>query len=200
MGNENKVVSKEKARYWVGILYPENMIEDWEDSIGHIVQVPYAYCIHNKDTEKDGTLRKAHVHLILAFTNTTTYNHALRIFKKLGENSINTCQSVVGIRYMYDYLIHDSEDCRKKNKHVYDVSERITGNTFDIGAYEQVSIKDKLEMRKRLANLIIEENVTNFADFYTKVTSKYDDSYFDIMSSYSNFFNMLITGNYHRYR
>lgn len=36
-----------------------------------------------------------------------------------------------GARY-YDYLIHDTDKCRKLGKHQYDPSERITGNGFDI--------------------------------------------------------------------
>lgn len=199
VNTEDKQVSREKARYWVGVLYPENMVEDWKDNIDNLVQVPYAYAIHDKCKEKDGvTPRKEHVHLILCFSNTTTYAHALSVFKRLGDKAVNTIQSVVGIRHMYDYLIHDTEDCRKKHKHVYDASERITGNNFDIGSYEQLSTKDKLNMRKDLANLIIENNITNFADFYLHVLANYDDSYFDVMSSYTSFFKALTTGMFQR--
>jgi len=196
---EDKQVSREKARYWVGVLYPENMVEDWKDNIDNLVQVPYAYAIHDKCKEKDGvTPRKEHVHLILCFSNTTTYAHALSVFKRLGDKAVNTVQSVVGIRHMYDYLIHDTEDCRKKHKYEYAPSERITGNNFDIGSYEQLSTKDKLNMRKDLANMIIENDITNFADFYIYVLANYDDAYFDIMSSYTSFFKAIITGNFQR--
>ncbi|MBR5544618.1 MAG: hypothetical protein IKU66_04015, partial [Clostridia bacterium] len=68
-----------KARFWVGVLYPENMVEDWETKIGDIVQLPYAYCIHDKDLEKDGDDRKVHTHIILAFPNTTTQKHAFNV-------------------------------------------------------------------------------------------------------------------------
>ena len=44
----------EKNRYWSGIAYPENMIDTWQDDIGDIVQLPYAYCIHDKDLLLDG--------------------------------------------------------------------------------------------------------------------------------------------------
>lgn len=42
----------QKARYWVGVLYPENMIMDWEVSIGDILQLPFAYCLHNADQDQ----------------------------------------------------------------------------------------------------------------------------------------------------
>ena len=90
--------------------------------------------------------RKDHVHLIVAFPNTTTYKHALNVMDLLsaeGKKAINKCEAVVGIRNVYDYLIHDTEDCRKKGKEQYDPSERITGNNFDIGAYEQLGTVEK---------------------------------------------------------
>ena len=93
--------------------------------------------------------RKDHVHLIVAFPNTTTYKHALNVMDLLsaeGKKAINKCEAVVGIRNVYDYLIHDTEDCRKKGKEQYDPSERITGNNFDIGAYEQLGTAEKNEM------------------------------------------------------
>ena len=43
--------SREKARYWVAIMYPENMLDNWEDEISGKVQVPFAYCIHDKCME-----------------------------------------------------------------------------------------------------------------------------------------------------
>ena len=92
---------------------------------------------------------KDHVHLIVAFPNTTTYKHALNVMDLLsaeGKKAINKCEAVVGIRNVYDYLIHDTEDCRKKGKEQYDPSERITGNNFDIGAYEQLGTAEKNEM------------------------------------------------------
>lgn len=69
-----------KARFWTGVLYPENMREDWEITIGDVVQYPYAYCKHTRDKDSKSEHRKDHVHLLLAFPNTTTYQHALSVF------------------------------------------------------------------------------------------------------------------------
>ena len=194
--NEDQAVSREKARYWVAVCYPENMIEGWQDDIGELLQVPYVYCIHDKDVESDGTPRKVHVHIMVAFSNTTTYRHSLKVFKRLGDKAVNTCQSVVGIRHMYDYLIHDTEDSRKKHKHLYEKSERITGNNFDIGSYEQISTLDKNRMVKELADKIIEDDITNFRIFYILVSNNYDTQYFEVMKNHAQFFRALIAGNY----
>lgn len=193
-----------KSRYWVAVMYMENMIDNWEEVIAERLQVPFAYCKHTKCKEKDGkTPRKPHVHILIAYTQgTTTEKNALRIFKTLekpGCHAIpnDVIQQVFSVRNMYDYLIHATEDCKKKKKHRYDESERITGNGFDIGLYEQVSTEDKLRMRLELADLICEKCFTNYMQFYTAVKSNYGNDYLEIMISSTSFFRELIKSNYH---
>ena len=45
----NHTNPKVKVRYWWGILYPENMIENWKDEIEDVLQLPFCYCVHDKD-------------------------------------------------------------------------------------------------------------------------------------------------------
>ena len=158
-----------KARYWQAIMYPENMIDDWENKICELLQVPFAYCIHTMDTDKKKEKRKIHVHIIIAYGNTTTYKSALRTFKRLekeGKSAIpnNTIQQVISVRNAYDYLIHDTDDSRKKGKYQYPKDFRILGNNFDIGSYEQLSATQKNEMCKILCNLVILKHYINFCD------------------------------------
>lgn len=194
-----------KARYWSGVLYPENMIDDWEKEIGDIVQVPYAYCIHDADLTGKEEDRKVHVHLILVFPNTTTYNHALNVFKLLskpGFIAINTCQAVVSIRGSYDYLIHDTDTARKQNKKQYDSALRITGNNFDIGSYEQLGIAERNDLCNQLCDIIISEKFTNFTDFYEFCMLNLfeeNSNYFEIIKSYSGLFERLTKGNFQKY-
>ena len=185
-----------KARYWVAVLYPESMDPDWSDDLDFKLQVPYCFCIHDKDLTSDCEEdRKVHVHLILAFNNTTTYNHALSIFQKL-QPTCKYCEQVLNIRFMYNYLIHDTSDCKKKNKHVYSISERICGNNFDIGSYEQISISDKRKMLKDLCDFIYKNNICNFIDFYESFLNEFDSEYFEVISTYSGLLERLCKGNY----
>lgn len=194
-----------KARYWIGVLYPENMLDDWEELIGDIVQVPYAYCIHDADKTGKEEERKIHVHLILVFPNTTTFNHAMNVFNLLSKpnfKAINTCQAVVSIRGSYDYLIHDTETAKKQNKKQYDPSLRITGNNFDIGSYEQLGIVERNDLCNQLCNIIIDEKFTNFTDFYEYCMINLfseNSNYFEIIKSYSGLFERLTKGNFQKY-
>lgn len=193
----------EKARYWSAVLYPENMIEDWEDQISKILQLPYVYCLHNKDVTTAKEVRKEHLHLVIAFPNTTTKKYALSVFNKLSKpDSVccPVCENVHSIRYVYEYLIHNTEDCKKKGKFLYDVKDRISGNGFDIGSYEQITTQDKLKMAMELADLVVKEGFEEYLSFYMYVVSNYDFEYFEIVKSSSGFFERLCKGNYLRNR
>jgi hypothetical protein len=189
--------TKSKGRYFLAVLYPENMREGWKNEIGDLLGYPYAYCIHDKDKTKEGEQRKVHVHMILAFPNTTTMQHAMDIFSKLsaaGKKALNKIEIASSVVNAYNYLIHDTESCRKLKKHLYDKTERITGNNFDIGDYEQISTADKDRMLKEMCDYIIDNQITNFADMYIRITQDFDTPYFTVLKSYSGLLERLTRG------
>lgn len=200
-------MSKEKisGKYFWAIMYPENMIDGWERNISEILQRPYAYCVHDKDlaNEEREEERKKHVHIIIAWNNNTTQNSATKLFQKLnapGKQAIafgGVIEKVDNIQWAWDYLLHDSDDARKKNKYQYSKHERITGNNFDIGCYVQLTTHDKISMTKELCQLIIDEVIINYVDFYMFVVTNYDDSYFEVLTSNTTIFRELIKGNYY---
>lgn len=196
---EEKYNPKAKARYFVAVLYPESMIPNWQDVIDDTLQVPYCYCIHDKDVLQDGTtLRKPHVHIMVAFNNSTTTKHALEVFNLLcqKDKGIKYCEMVVSVRNKYEYLIHNTNGAKKANKHLYDVSERISGNNFDIGAYEQLSTADKREMRKAIASIVNACGFTNFAELDEYVRTKMSDEYYDEFICHQGYFANLVRGCY----
>lgn len=185
------------AKYWWGVLWLENLRTDWKTKIDDIVQFPYAYCIHDKDLDNDEDERKPHVHLIIAWNNTTTYNNAFKTFIELsaeGKKCCNKIERCKEIRYCYNYLIHDTESCRKAKKFQYCKESRIEGNNFDIGLFEQVSLADKQRMRRELAKFILDNKIRSYTKFYTCVLVTYDNSYEEVAASYSTFFKSLCSG------
>lgn len=190
-----------KARYWTAVLYPENMREDWETLIGDLIGLPYAYCRHSKDTDTQSEHRKDHVHLIIVFGNTTTESRALQVVNSLSAEGKTACpfvQAVNNIRNTYEYLIHNTETAKKQGKYLYPPSERITGNNFDIGSYEQLSTAEKYKMSKELCDFICEHNITNFADFYQYAVNNFGSEYFELIQVNSGFYNRLINGNWQK--
>lgn len=194
----------DKARFWTAVLYPENMSEGWQDVVGDTVQIPYSYCKHDRSRDSKSEHRKDHIHMILVFPNTTTYKHALEVFNLLsvdGKKAANTCKAVINIRQMYDYLIHDTENCRKQGKELYDKSERITGNGFDIGLYEQLGVAEKDEIKEELCNAILELGFTNYTDFLLFARENYEDkNYYRIARENNGLFEKITKGNFQKWQ
>lgn len=185
-----------KARYWLAVLYPENMVDGWEERVGDILQLPYAYCVHDADHNIDGEDRKTHAHFIVVHPNTTTYRHALEVFRLLGEKAVNKCEAAINIRHAYDYLIHDTETARKQGKHLYEKSRRVEGNHFDIGAYEQLGAAEKQDMLKELVGFIIGEGFTNINDFTVAAMGQFGDEYWQVIVAYNRMLDAYCAGNY----
>lgn len=192
-----------KSRYWVGVLYPENMLDDWQDQLEYIIQRPYCYCIHDKDLVSDHAdeERKVHVHMIICWNNNTTYAAALRLFQKLSKPGLSCCNKieyVENMRFMFDYLIHDTPRCRKQGKHLYDSSERVCGNLFDIEAFAALDQAEKDKIRRDIGFAITKLNISNYADLYDFCLSMADARYIDVLIGYSGHFERLCRGVYHR--
>lgn len=188
------------ARYWWAVLYQENMRPDWRERIDDLVQLPYAYCEHLADKDTKSEHRKDHVHIILAKANTTSYKHMMQIFNLLsapGKKALNTCEACVDIRHCYDYLIHDTASCEKQGKEKYDPAQRVTGNNFDIGSFEQISAADKQEMLFELIGYIISEGFTTINDFTVAAVRDYPDAkYRAVIVGYNGTLERYCRGNY----
>lgn len=194
-----------KNRQWTAVLYNENMLNGWHEDLDTLVQLPYAYCVHDKGLAlESGEHRKVHTHMILVWPAPTTYKHACEVFNRLsapGKTAFSKIEPVYSARQMYDYLIHDTADCRKKGKYLFSPEERKTGNNYDIGAYEQVSQQDKNEMFDKLTDMVLAYEITNYADFV--VRSRIDfgqeqELVRDVIRAWSGYFDRLIKGVYLR--
>lgn len=194
-----------KNRQWVGVLFNENMRDGWQDDIENLVQLPFAYCVHDKGLQlESGEHRKVHTHLILVWPAPTTYKHAIEVFDRLsapGRRCFAAIEPVYNARRMYDYLIHDTEDCKKKGKFQFLPEERITGNLYDIGVYAQVSQTEKNEMFDRLTDMILIHSVENYADFVSLARLEFAEEAEvarDVIRGHSGYFDRLIKGVYLR--
>ena len=202
MQKENEIeLPSEKARYWCAVLYPENMIDDWQNQIGDKLQMPFCYCVHDSDVDKAGEHRKTHVHVMICYTNTVRASAVYKVFDRLsktGYRCLSTIEPVNNVRHMYEYLIHNTESARKQKKFQYDKAQRICGNNFDIGSFEQISVAEKSQMCKEICQFIIDNGFINFTDFYEAFLLKFDSGYFSIIQTYSGLFERLCKGNWQR--
>lgn len=92
-----------KKRNWAFVLYPESAPEDWQERL-RLYGVPAAVSpLHDCDIAKDGSTKKAHYHILLAYKHPTTYNNVEEFVKSLAQNTAIPIQSLLS---QYRYLAH----------------------------------------------------------------------------------------------
>lgn len=188
-----------KVKLWEGICYPENMRDDWQDEIDDILQVPFAYAVHDIDHDQKSKQRKTHAHVIVVWGGNTTRKAIINVLNRLSADGKKCCSSaepINNIRHAYDYLIHDTASCRKKGKELYPVEARIEGNNFDIGQLEQLSTKDKQDMLFELVGFIMCERFETINDFTAAALREFPEQYREIIVGYNSILERYCRGNY----
>lgn len=92
-----------RTRNYVSILYPESAVKDWEHVLAAHCIKSFISPLHDKDINPDGTPKKPHYHIVLAFNGVKTKEQAQAIFNTIG--AIN-CQPVNDLVGYCRYLIH----------------------------------------------------------------------------------------------
>lgn len=245
---QEKTTKNIYAKFWEGVLYPENMVDNWQNKIDKLIQYPFEYCIHNKDELEEywgniarenvireyvndneeyskslereivydfmnrrgkwkeffNNYKKIHVHIIIAFNNVTTYKTALAEFNKLSapnKRAINTCRYIKKehLENAHNYLIHNTENAKKEGKFLYDKSERITGNGFNIREYIKLGSEKKRKIKNEIFNLIEKEKITNISVLRETIENLKDEEYMEILNTYLGDFERVCKGVYMRY-
>ena len=128
----------------------------------------------------------------------TTRKAIINVLNRLSADGKRCCSSaepVNNIRHAYDYLIHDTASCRKKERNCTQ-SKPASGNNFDIGQLEQLSTKDKQDMLFELVGFIMVEKFETINDFTTAALREFPEQYREIIVGYNSILERYCRGNY----
>lgn len=162
-----------KSRNWTFIVYPESAPEDWEN---HLMGLQYCYKLHDHDVVKStGNLKKDHIHVVLTFEGTVTYNTIKDI-----TDSINSPipQPVRSLRGMIRYLIHaDNKDkYQYKREDIVSVGmDTEIEQAFKPKKTDEDKKNDHVTERKKLVNIIDSEKLIDW-DQLNVILDKLDDN------------------------
>ncbi|MFK4954440.1 replication protein [Lactococcus garvieae] len=161
-------MSKEKARYFTFLLYPESIPDDWEQRF-ELLGVPMAISpIHDKDLSnvEGQKYKKAHYHVVYVSKNPVTADSVrVKIKRCLGDKSVSMVQVVsTSMENMYLYLTHESKDAIAKNKYRYSKADIKLLNNFDIDRYVTLDVEDKDDMLNDVCDLIDDHNLANMRE------------------------------------
>ena len=179
-----------KKRLWTIVLYPESAPEDWREVIKQSGIVFAVSPLHDRDINADGTPKKPHHHLILAYSGPTTYNNVKSFCDELNQPVPKPLESVRG---MYRYFTH--EENPEKAQYDKELIEHYNG--FSLVNFCELMRGEVLEIKKRVFRLIAEANITEYSDLvYLLLDNEMFDE-LDVVTSNTMLFNTIITSRRH---
>lgn len=163
-----------KGRDWTFIVYPESAPKNWRDILDKTHMKWIESPLHNKDTNPDGTIKKAHWHIMLSADGPITEKQVNEIIKSLNCTIPQKVGSGIGmVRYM----------CHMDNpeKYQYPVTDIIGHGGADVASYFKMTQTSRLSIMKDIVQYIYENNVDNYADFLMYcITERDNDDWFEV--------------------
>lgn len=153
-----------KSKYFCCILYPESTTYSVDKIIKALAEEHMTFAvspIHDRDVEEDGTPKKGHFHLLLAYTSATTLNNIRGWFNACGMpesdlHSVRVCASGVGY---FRYLTH--KDNPEKVQYA-DKDIRIFNDYDDVFKKFANTESDKIDKLIRIFQIVDELNTISF--------------------------------------
>ena len=160
--------------------------QDW---IAH-----YAYIVHDKDVNEDGTPKQAHVHILLRTVERLSFSSIQRRINRFTydfyygteEEKQNTfIEFTQDIDDAFRYLTHSTEEARKANKYQYDSYAIVSDNIgYWRGDYSSVASK------KNVALDIINDIENGLSE--RQLLTRYGREYLINRSKYKEFFYAMV--------
>ena len=153
-----------KSKYFCAVLYPDSTTYDIDKVIKALAEEHLTFAvspIHDRDVDEDGSLKKSHYHLLLAYSSATTLNNICGWFKACGMpesdlHAVRVCASGVGY---YRYLTHKDNP----EKAQYDDNDiRVFNDADELFKKFSKTASDKIDDLVRIFQIVDELNTISF--------------------------------------
>lgn len=114
---------------WAFIIYPESMPENWLEILRDLHTLGAVSPLHENDINPDGTIKKAHYHVLLKFPTKKSAQQIYSIERKLGTNVFP--EPVDNFDGYLRYLIHIDNP----EKYQYELKDIIPLAGLDVESY-----------------------------------------------------------------
>lgn len=153
-----------KSKYFCCMLYPDSATYDVDTIIKALAEEHLTFAvspIHDRDIEDDGSPKKGHFHVLLAYNSATTLNNIRSWFNACGMpdgelHSVRVCASGVGY---YRYLTHKDNP----EKAQYDDKDIRVFNDYDEVFKKFANTEsNKIDKLVRIFQIVDELNTISF--------------------------------------
>lgn len=146
-----------KKRNWAFVLYPESAPSDWREQLQSTGLQCAISPLHEFDTNPTGECKKAHYHIILAYSGPTSYRVVKSLCDKL---NCPIPQPLEQIKGMYRYLTHKDNP----EKFQYDEKDITTINGFNIADFCTLTVSDEDAMYSSLEDIVLSNSIKEPVD------------------------------------
>lgn len=164
----------ERSRNWVIIVYPESAPKDWRGILDNMHLQWIESPLHDKDTNPDGTIKKAHWHVILAFGSKKSYKQVKEIADRL---NAPVPQKVHNMKGQVRYLVH----LDNPEKYQYSIDEVRAYGGIDIDKYFKATSSQRYEMIREMIDFVNENNVIEMKDLIDYASKNRFDDWFPLL-------------------
>lgn len=180
-----------KKRNWAFVLYPESAPVNWREELQQTGLQCVISPLHDKDVDPTGEPKKAHYHIILAYSGPTSFNVVKNLTDKLKQP---IPQPLEQIRGYYRYLTHKDNP----EKYQYNECEITTINGFNIADYVELTKSEITQIKSKLQKLIRENSITEYSELMDYLQDCDDMSVeYEIASNNTYFFAKYIASKRH---
>lgn len=153
-----------KSKYFCCILYPDSASYDTDNLIKALAEEHLTFAVsplHDRDIDGNGTPKKAHFHLLLAYSSATTLNNIRGWINACGMpeselHSVRVCASGVGY---FRYLTHKDNP----EKVQYDDKDiRVFNDSDDLFKKFSKTASEKIDDLVRIFQIVDELNTISF--------------------------------------
>lgn len=174
-----------KTRTWTFVVYPyvdetNGAPKNWRLILDDL-HIPWIESpLHDKDTNPDGEIKKAHWHIMLIFDGPQRYTAAKAIADRLNSP---VPQSVASGKGMVRYMIH----LDNPEKFQYERSEIIGHSGADVDGYFELTGNQKQKVLREVVEYIRDKHIIHFSELVYLAIEKNDD-WFDVIANRNTLF------------
>lgn len=183
----------DRARTWTFIVYPESAPENWRELLDEY-HVPWVESpLHDKDINPDGSVKKAHWHVILLFDGKKSYEQVKEL-----TDAINAPipQKTANTKGLVRYLIHMDNP----EKYQYKRDEIVCHSGADVDEYFALSSSSRRAVLWEIVEFIKENEIDNFSDFIGFCLETDNRDWFDVAMNHNTLaINKLLDSIYQKH-
>ena len=194
MGLENANKKKIRTRNWTFVVYPDSAPDNWRELLDdmHIEWVESP--LHDKDTNADGTPKKAHWHILVMFEGVKSFEQIQEITNLLNAPIPQVCGSA---KALVRYFAHIDNP----EKVQYDVNDIKAHGGVDLALMLQPTSRSRYELIGEMMDYISANDIQEYFDFVEIArTERFEDWFPLLCDSASYVIGQFIKSNRHRNR